>query len=408
MRRHGIRALAGRRFRPCTTDSRHYLPVAPNLLRQEFVASAPNRVWLADITYIATGEGWLYLAAVLDLATRKIAGWSMRDHMRTELPLAALMMAAQRQRPAEGLICHSDRGSQYASEAYGRQLLAIKAKPSMSRTACCYDNAPMESFFHTLKVELVHQRRWATRGRQTRSVRVHRRLLQPAADPLCPWVQDPGTGRMTHGLNPCPPKRGPDQMACRKSGPDANYVSIRHIRCSSVLMRDSLTKVKAKPVLVAHKRQATIRGPANMHLRPIRLRQRLLPLAAFAYVAISGCATMTNRERESDLASAGFVDRPATTAERQTMLAKLPPHKFLRRVRGDRVNYVYADPTGCNCLYVGTQQAYGRYRRQQQRQNIADENAFAASDYADASWNWGAWGPFDGGLGGGWGPGFGW
>jgi transposase InsO family protein len=163
MRRHGIRALAGRRFRPCTTDSRHYLPVAPNLLQQEFVAEAPNRVWLADITYIATGEGWLYLAAVLDLATRKIVGWSMRDHMRTELPLAALIMAAQRQLPAEGLICHSDRGSQYASEAYGKQLVAMKAKPSMSRTACCYDNAPMESFFHTLKVELVHQRRWATR-----------------------------------------------------------------------------------------------------------------------------------------------------------------------------------------------------------------------------------------------------
>jgi putative transposase len=170
MRRHGIRALAGRRFRPCTTDSRHYLPVAPNVLQQEFVAAAPNRVWLADITYIATSEGWLYLAAVLDLATRKIVGWSMRDHMRTELPLAALMMAAQRQRPAEGLICHSDRGSQYASEAYSRQLAAMKATPSMSRTACCYDNAPMESFFHTLKVELVHQRRWATREQARRDL----------------------------------------------------------------------------------------------------------------------------------------------------------------------------------------------------------------------------------------------
>lgn len=163
MRRHGIRALAGRRFRPCTTDSRHHLPIAPNLLKQAFVAPAPNRVWLTDIIFIATGEGWLYLAAVLDLATRKIVGWSMRDHMPSELPLAALMMGAQRQRPAEGLICHSDRGSQYASEAYGKQLAAIKAKPSMSCAACCYDNAPMESFFHTLKVELAHQRRWATR-----------------------------------------------------------------------------------------------------------------------------------------------------------------------------------------------------------------------------------------------------
>lgn len=170
MRRHGIRALAGRRFRPCTTDSRHSLPVAPNVLQQEFVAAAPNRVRLADITYIATGEGWLYLAAVLDLATRKIVGWSMRDHMRTELPLAALMMAAQRQRPAEGLICHSDRGSQYASEAYSKQLATMRATSSMSRTACCYDNAPMESFFHTLKVELVHQRRWATREQARRDL----------------------------------------------------------------------------------------------------------------------------------------------------------------------------------------------------------------------------------------------
>ena len=162
MRRHGIRALAGRRFRPCTTDSRHYLPIAPNLLAQRFVAPAPNRIWLVDITYIATGEGWLYLAAVLDLATRKIVGWAMRDHMRTELPLAALMMAAQRQRPAPGVIHHSDRGSQYAAGSYVDQLAMIRATPSMSRTGNCYDNAPMESFFHTLKVELVHQCRWAT------------------------------------------------------------------------------------------------------------------------------------------------------------------------------------------------------------------------------------------------------
>ena len=112
MRRHGIRALARRRFRPATTDSRHQLPISPNLLQQKFTASGPNRVWLADMTYIPTGEGWLYLAAVLDLATRKVVGWAMRDHMRTELTLAALIMAAQRQRPGPGLIHHSDRGSQ--------------------------------------------------------------------------------------------------------------------------------------------------------------------------------------------------------------------------------------------------------------------------------------------------------
>ena len=112
MRCHGIRGLAGRRFRPCTTDSRHDLPIAPNLLKQEFTATTPNTVWLADITYIPTKEGWLYLAAVLDLATRRIIGWAMRDHMRTKLPLAALVTATQRQRPAAGLIHHSDRGSQ--------------------------------------------------------------------------------------------------------------------------------------------------------------------------------------------------------------------------------------------------------------------------------------------------------
>jgi transposase InsO family protein len=170
MRRHGIRALAHRRFRPTTTDSRHQLPTAPNLLQQKFTASVPNRVWLADITYIPTGEGWLYLAAVLDLATRKVVGWAMRDHLRTELTLGALIMAAQRQRPGAGLIHHSDRGSQYAAEAYSRQLALMKAKPSMSRTGCCYDNAPMESFFHSLKVELVHQRSWTTREEARRDL----------------------------------------------------------------------------------------------------------------------------------------------------------------------------------------------------------------------------------------------
>ena len=142
MRRHRIRALTGRRFRPCTTDSRHYLPIAPNLLAQHFVATAPSRIWLADITYIATGEGWLYLAAVLDLATRKIVGWAMRDDMRTELPLAAMMMAAQRQRPGHGLICHSDRGSQYAAGAYVDHLAAIGATPSRSNSSISVDRRP--------------------------------------------------------------------------------------------------------------------------------------------------------------------------------------------------------------------------------------------------------------------------
>ncbi|AWK86247.1 IS3 family transposase [Azospirillum thermophilum] len=122
MRRHGIRGAAARRFRPVTTDSRHGLPVAPDLLGQAFQVAEPNRVWLADITYLPTAEGWLYLAALLDLATRKIVGWAMRDHMRAELATSALVMAIQRQRPAVGLVQHSDRGSQYASRDY-RDLL---------------------------------------------------------------------------------------------------------------------------------------------------------------------------------------------------------------------------------------------------------------------------------------------
>ena len=170
MRQHGIRATASRRFRPTTTDSRHGLPVAPNLLEQRFVASAPNQVWLADITYVPTGEGWLYLAAVLDLATRKVVGWAMRDHLRSELATAALLMAIQRQRPAPGLTHHSDRGGQYASGEYQKILKQAEMKGSMSRTGNCYDNAPMESFFHTLKVELVHQQQWATRDEARRDL----------------------------------------------------------------------------------------------------------------------------------------------------------------------------------------------------------------------------------------------
>ena len=170
MRAASLRATAARRFRPTTTDSRHALPVAPNLLRQEFVAEAPNQVWLADITYLHTGEGWLYLAAILDLATRKVVGWSMREHMRAELTCAALTMAIQRQRPAPGLLHHSDRGGQYAADDYRKLLGAAGMQQSMSRRGNCYDNAPMESFFHTLKVELAHQRRWATRDEARRDV----------------------------------------------------------------------------------------------------------------------------------------------------------------------------------------------------------------------------------------------
>jgi putative transposase len=163
MRHHGIRAIMPRRFRPCTTDSHHNLPVAPNRLAQNFAAERPNRVWLADITYVPTSEGWLYLAVVLDLCTRKIVGWAMRDHMRAELTIAALTMAIQRQKPPPGLIHHSDRGSQYTAADYRKVLDAAGMIQSMSRKGNCWDNAPMESCFGTIKTELVHQACYPTR-----------------------------------------------------------------------------------------------------------------------------------------------------------------------------------------------------------------------------------------------------
>jgi len=170
MRRHGIRARAPRRYRLCTTDSKHSLPVAANLLDQNFVAERPNQVWLADITYIPTGEGWLYLAVILDLFTRKVVGWAMRDNMRAELTIAALNMAIQRRRPGPGLTHHSDRGSQYAAGDYRDILRAAAVTQSMSRKANCWDNAPMESFFGTLKTELVHQREYPDRDAARRDL----------------------------------------------------------------------------------------------------------------------------------------------------------------------------------------------------------------------------------------------
>jgi putative transposase len=170
MRHHGIRAIMARPRWVRTTDSRHDLPIAPNLLDRNFTATAPNRIWLADITYVETNQGWLYLAAVMDLYSRRIVGWAMADHLRAELPLAALSMAISAQRPGCGLIHHSDRGVQYASEDYRKAIRSAGFKASMSRKADCYDNAPMESFFHTLKTELVHHRHYATRDGAKRDI----------------------------------------------------------------------------------------------------------------------------------------------------------------------------------------------------------------------------------------------
>ena len=163
MHHHGIRARTPRRFRVRTTDSHHNLPISPNRLDQKFAAERPDQVWLADITYVPTGEGWLYLAVVLDLFTRKIVGWAMRDHMRAELTIAALTMAIQRQKPPPGLTHHSDRGRQYAAAGYRKVHDAAGMIQSMSRKGNCWDNAPMESCFGTLKTELVHQACYPTR-----------------------------------------------------------------------------------------------------------------------------------------------------------------------------------------------------------------------------------------------------
>ncbi|RVT80622.1 IS3 family transposase, partial [Rhodobacteraceae bacterium CCMM004] len=170
MRLDGLRGLAAIPRRVRTTDSRHDYPIAPNRLRRAFMASAPNQVWLADLTYIRTGEGWLFLAALIDMHTRKVVGWSMRETLHAEIVLEALEMAIQRQRPAPGLIHHSDRGVQYAADEYRQALAAAKITPSMSRKGNCLDNAPMESFFHTLKIERVHHRVYATRDEARRDL----------------------------------------------------------------------------------------------------------------------------------------------------------------------------------------------------------------------------------------------
>ena len=160
-----------RRFRVQTTDSGHQLPVAPNLLAQDFTAARPDEVWTADITYVPTAEGWLYVAAIKDLFAGEIVGRSFGERMTTQLVRRALEQAAGARRPTPGLIHHSDRGSQYCSHEYQALLRGYQMRVSMSRKGNCYDNAPVESFFGTLKTELVHHRRYATRAEAAREIR---------------------------------------------------------------------------------------------------------------------------------------------------------------------------------------------------------------------------------------------
>ena len=170
MRESGLRAVPIRRFK-VTTDSRHNQPVAPNLLGQQFKTKGENQVWLSDITYLSTHEGWLYLAVVMDLHSRRVVGWKCSERLTTPLVSEALAMAYWQRKPKPGLIMHSDRGIQYASNQYQQQLKQYGMVCSMSRKGNCWDNAPMESFFHTLKNEEVYQERYQTRKDAKNSIR---------------------------------------------------------------------------------------------------------------------------------------------------------------------------------------------------------------------------------------------
>jgi putative transposase len=173
MKQQQIRSKRSRRFRVRTTDSNHPHPVAPNTLNRQFQQPRPlNTVWLTDITYVPTDEGWLYLAAVMDLASRRIVGWATADHLRTELPLAALHQALQQRPrvPGQELLHHSDRGVQYACGDYQQILQQHGLDCSMSRVGDCYDNAVMESFFKTLKAELINHERYRTRKEAEASI----------------------------------------------------------------------------------------------------------------------------------------------------------------------------------------------------------------------------------------------
>jgi len=163
LHRQGLRPVYKRPYR-VTTDSNHRKPLAENVLDRRFHGWEANRAWVADITYVATAEGWLYLAAVMDLASRRIVGWSMNDRIKADLVCEALRMAVWRRKPAPGLIVHTDRGSQYASDRYRALIKDFRMIQSMSRRANCWDNAPMESFFKTLKVERIHRLRYDTRA----------------------------------------------------------------------------------------------------------------------------------------------------------------------------------------------------------------------------------------------------
>lgn len=169
MREQGLSGNPKKKYRR-TTDSTHTLPVAKNLVERRFEADGPNQLWVADISYLWTWEGFLYLATVIDVFSRRVVGWAIADNMRTELALEALEMAVRDRQPKPGLVHHSDRGSQYASHAYQRALKSHGMNCSMSRKGDCWDNAVAESFFATLKRELIYRQSWPTRRRTIAAV----------------------------------------------------------------------------------------------------------------------------------------------------------------------------------------------------------------------------------------------
>ena len=176
MREEGLQGAPRRRFRGSTTDSAHARPVAPNVLARDFSVTAPNVAWVGDITYLPVGGGWAYLAVLIDLYSRKVVGWALDEHMRTELCLAALDRAVVVRRPPVGLVHHSDRGSQYASAEYVEALQRVGIVQSMSRKGNCWDNAVAESFFGTLEQELGGRARWTS--------------VSQARDEVGRWIHD--------------------------------------------------------------------------------------------------------------------------------------------------------------------------------------------------------------------------
>lgn len=202
MQQHGIRARGQRRFRITTTDSKHNLPIAPNLVNRNFTVAAPNQVWVGDITYIPTDEGWLFLAVVIDLFSRCVVGWSLRGDMRRELVIDALQMAWFRRCPGKqtGLIFHSDRGSQYASHEFSALLREHGITASMSRKGNCWDNAPSETLFASLKVERLHSKRFET--------------LRQAKDETLDWLRWYNQTRLHSTLNYVSPMQFEQQGTC--------------------------------------------------------------------------------------------------------------------------------------------------------------------------------------------------